>query len=171
MPALATRAVQYLRSLLSRALAAGGLGARVHPTAKEARRISCNGVEGALDPCEHRLPSAACPGSFICGACGCGDNRSVLVGGDVPPYEKLDYPHLVCPVRMPGFSNYRPQAGVSRPSRVAWIEERFGVEQLHDFARRQSSAFRLQQWLERGVRVLRQPWRIARRLRRAVSGR
>jgi hypothetical protein len=152
--------------MLSRILAKAGLRQRVSEAARSARALSCNGSPGELAPCELRAPSVKHPGSHFCGACGCGDKQSVLVAGELPAYEKLAYPYLVCPASMPGFSNYKAP-GVGRPvnPRTLYLEERFGVGRLVAFAEEQGRGFRLQLMLEQVIRVWRKPAGAVRRAR------
>ena len=41
--------------------------------------------------------------------------EDVFVAGDLPGFEKLDFPYVVCPASMPGFSNYLPSKYESSP--------------------------------------------------------
>lgn len=79
---------------------------------KKIRSISCHGDESlGIPPCPFRKPSALQDGRFYCGECGCGDRHATWLNSDDPEeYIKLDFPKLVCPLNMPGFSNYTPLA-------------------------------------------------------------
>jgi hypothetical protein len=160
------RAKSFLLSVLSRVLARAGLRQRVSDEARFARVLSCNGFPGELPPCEFRAPSARHPGSHFCGACGCGDRQSVLVAGELPAYEKLAYPYLVCPASMPGFSNYRaPVVGRPMNPRMLYLEERFAVDRLVAFTEEQGRGFRLQLLLRQAARAWHGPVVAARRVR------
>jgi hypothetical protein len=90
----------------------------------------------------------------------------VLVAGELPAYEKLAYPYLMCPASMPGFSNYRaPDAGRPRNPRMLLLEERLEVDRLIAFAEEQSRGFRLQLMLRQVARVSRGPRVAVRRVR------
>ena len=127
-PGLVAKGKSYLKSVLSRIITPTG---KVPAYIKEIRRMSCNGDDGAIAPCLFREESQKEPNSFVCGACGCGDRESVLVGGNVPRFEKLDYPFVSCPASMPGFSNYVPSAHEARPNEhKAEVEAKYGKETL-----------------------------------------
>jgi hypothetical protein len=100
---------------------------------KQLRTFSCHGdTNTKLPPCSERMNSEKFPGSFYCGACGCGDkemtllnNRKLENGQD--SYSKLDFPKVHCPLAMPGFTNYKPsESGVSENPRKIFIELTFG---------------------------------------------
>jgi hypothetical protein len=98
------------------------------------RDLSCHG-DGDLAPCSERKDSQKYPGSFYCGACGCGDKKMTqlvnLVINGKKEYSKIDYPKVSCPFKMPGFSDYVPsQEGVSENSRKKELEKRYGVEYI-----------------------------------------
>lgn len=102
---------------------------------KELRSLSCHGdPDRKLPPCSERMNSEKFPGSFYCGACGCGDkemtqlvSRKLESGED--SYCKLDFPRVHCPLTMPGFTNYKPsEAGVSDNPRKKFIELTFSVD-------------------------------------------
>lgn len=149
--------VSYSMAVASRLLGRLGHRDRVSAEARQVRSASCNGVPGELPPCPERSESRRFPGSYLCGACGCGDKQAVLVAGDLPAYAKLDYPFLVCPERMPGFSNYGSSMPASQPERRAALESRYGGERLHEMSAEQHRAFRAERMLQRLVRLRRQP--------------
>lgn len=98
------------------------------------RTISCHG-DSNLAPCSERRNSDKFPGSFYCGACGCGDKKMtqlINIGmNGKNEYSKLDYPKVSCPFKMPGFTDYIPsQDGVSENNRKKDIECRFGIEYI-----------------------------------------
>jgi len=75
------------------------------------RVLSCHGDDEVVS-CPYRKPSNVREGFFYCDACGCGDKpRAFLNNPDNPDaYTKLHYPWVSCPVRMPGFGDYKPYA-------------------------------------------------------------
>lgn len=169
-PGILRKARSYATSLLSRGLGVLGYAGKVEEEAKRTRKASCNGLEGSLSPCPHRAPSQKIPDSFYCGACGCGDKKAVLVAGNTPDYEKLDYPHLVCPVNMPGFSNYLPSTRDDvLDDRKVFIEQMHGVQRLVQMRDDQKRIFKIQQFIEMSYAVYRDPRKIGRGLRRAFT--
>ncbi len=96
----------FAMSLTSRGLT----NKKINRANKQLRVLSCFGnqhVGGELPPCEHLQSSEAGEGKYFCGDCGCGDKRSTWLMSDGNEYSKLDYPKLSCPLKMPGFSNYK----------------------------------------------------------------
>lgn len=79
---------------------------------KRIRSVSCHGDESlGIAPCPFRRNSNAEAGRFYCGECGCGDRQATWLNAKSPEdYTKLDFPKVVCPLQMPGFSNYTPSA-------------------------------------------------------------
>ena len=73
------------------------------------RHISCHGDEEVV-PCPYRSASNTREGAYFCTACGCGDKPRAFLNDpdDSGAYTKLDYPWVSCPVRMPGFGDYKP---------------------------------------------------------------
>lgn len=73
------------------------------------RVLSCHGDEEVV-PCPYRNPSNVREGFFYCNACGCGDKPRAFLNNPEDPeaYTKLHYPWVSCPVRMPGFGDYKP---------------------------------------------------------------
>ena len=134
----------YFKSLMSRLIVPMG---KVPASIKRTRKVSCNGDGFKIPPCSFRVPSTKQPRSFVCGACGCGDREGVLVDGNVPKFEKLDYPYVSCPASMPGFSNYLPAKDEDKPNpRKVAIEKKFGREALN---KEQGVQARLNQKLEK----------------------
>ena len=124
------KAASFGQSMVSR----GVSNKKAEPETKQLRSLSCHGDEN-LPPCSERKDSALFPGSFYCGACGCGDKKGTqlvnlsIEGGE--SYSKLDYPKVSCPLKMPGFSTYIPyEAGVSENPRKKEIENRHSVEYI-----------------------------------------
>jgi len=79
---------------------------------KRIRSVSCHGDQSlGIAPCPFRRNSNAEEGRFYCGECGCGDRQATWLNAKSPEdYTKLDFPKVVCPLQMPGFSNYTPSA-------------------------------------------------------------
>jgi len=73
------------------------------------RVLSCHGDEEVV-PCPYRSASNTREGAYFCTACGCGDKPRAFLNDpdDSGAYTKLDYPWVSCPVRMPGFGDYKP---------------------------------------------------------------
>ena len=97
-------ALSFGKALLSR----GFTGTKVDLTIKGTRHMSCFGetLEGTKvqEPC----PSLALSHDKVhhyCNACGCGDKGLTHLDPNPDGYSKLDYPHLECPRKRPGFSN------------------------------------------------------------------
>ena len=123
------KAKTFAQSMASK----GFSGTKSDKPEKDLRILSCHGSEGRkLPPCSERLNSEKFPGSFYCGACGCGDkemtqlmNRTLEDGSET--YSKLDFPKVHCPLKMPGFTNYvASEQGVSENRRKQFIELTFG---------------------------------------------
>ena len=123
-----TKAWQYADSLTSRGFA----NAKVSEDIRDIRSISCHGSEEAkIIPCEHRIPSNKYPKSTYCEACNCGDFMTTQLNNlDENHYSKLDYPRVICPKSMPGFTNYTPLTISENNPRKKLIEETFGVDYL-----------------------------------------
>tara|TARA_R110000851_G_C12993146_1_gene557559 strand:+ start:568 stop:1074 length:507 start_codon:yes stop_codon:yes gene_type:complete len=105
MPSKLTMIQSFARSLASRGLN----NKKIDIPTKQLRVLSCFGdasIGGSLGPCEHLTSSKNADGKFYCGGCGCGDKKSTWLQAESEGYSKLDYPSLVCPLYMPGFSNY-----------------------------------------------------------------
>lgn len=76
---------------------------------KQLRTLSCFGdkmIGGQLESCEH-LSQSKTKGKYYCAGCGCGDRKATWLQSNGDDYSKLDYPTLTCPLKMPGFSNYK----------------------------------------------------------------
>lgn len=148
------KAKSFTKSMLSRGLGLIEHSRRASSEIKAIRQVSCNGQEERFPPCEHRQPSQNHPGSYICGACGCGDRQAVLIGGRVPAYSKLDYPYLSCPIYMPGFSNYVPSGQDEESNeRKVHLELKYGVERLNAIARGQKRGFFIESWRRKARKV------------------
>jgi len=106
------------------------------------RRMSCHGDDNIkLPPCSERKDSVKYPGSYYCGACGCGDKAhtqliNVKDAEGNEKYSKLDYPKVTCPLKMPGFTNYQQtEEGVSENPRKMFIEMTIGTNHIKDLSR------------------------------------
>lgn len=152
-PGFARKAKSFGKALLSRYM---GYNARASVEVTAVRDLSCNGDGGTLLPCPNRVESTKFPGSYVCGACGCGDRRAVLIyGDDVPAYNKLMYPYLSCPINMPGFSNYVPSPETEvQNERREWIEAITDVPHLKRMAIEQQRSFRIDQFVLKARRSL-----------------
>jgi hypothetical protein len=124
------KAKSFGQSMVSRGLN----NKKCKPETKELRHLSCHG-DATLSPCSERKESSLFPGSFYCGACGCGDKKgtqlvNITVQG-TENYSKLDYPVVSCPLKMPGFKTYvSSETGVSENNRKKEIENRFTIEYI-----------------------------------------
>ena len=95
----------FLRSSWSK----GFTGKRTDDKTKYLRTVSCHGdVSLDISPCEWRRESEHAEGIYFCGRCGCGDKPKTWLNGPEGEYTKLDYPQVVCPLQMPGFTNHKP---------------------------------------------------------------
>jgi hypothetical protein len=81
---------------------------RADEETKLKRIISCHGDANAgIPPCPYRGDSKAEEGRYYCLECGCGDRQATWLNAKTPDdYTKLDFPRVVCPLQMPGFTNY-----------------------------------------------------------------
>jgi hypothetical protein len=132
---LVNKAVSFGRAIASK----GITNKKAESKTLELRKMSCHGDSTKnLPPCSERKDSEKFPGSFYCGACGCGDKaHTQLVNGKNPDgsekYSKLDYPKVTCPLKMPGFVNYvESQTGVSENPRKLFIEMTIGVSEIKE---------------------------------------
>lgn len=73
------------------------------------RVLSCHGDDEMVS-CPYRSASNTREGAYFCTACGCGDKPAAFLNDpdNSDTYTKLDYPWVSCPVRMPGFGDYKP---------------------------------------------------------------
>jgi len=130
-PSFLQKAATFADSIVSK----GVSNSRAKAQEKQLRSFSCHGDDNLkVPPCSERLNSEKFPGSFYCGACGCGDkemtllnNRKLDNGQD--SYCKLDFPKVHCPLTMPGFTNYEPsESVVSENPRKQFIELTFSLD-------------------------------------------
>ena len=95
---------------------------------KKVRLASCHGsAADGIAPCQYRKNSSAEEGRFYCGECGCGDRKATWLNAKTPEdYTKLDFPRVVCPLNMPGFTNYTPsdQETVERSMKYDFTRKR-----------------------------------------------
>ena len=72
------------------------------------RQLSCHG-NAEIPACPYRGNSAVREGFYYCTACGCGDKPHTWLNNpeDSESYTKLHYPWVSCPVRNPGFGDYK----------------------------------------------------------------
>jgi len=114
----------FSKSIVSRGLD----NQKINKPTKQLRVLSCFGnkhLGGELPPCEF-LKDSETTGKHFCGGCGCGDKPHTWLTIEGQEYSKLDYPKLVCPLKMPGFSNYEsstPDEAVSPITRRFYIEQ------------------------------------------------
>lgn len=75
------------------------------------RVLSCHGDDEMVS-CPYRSASNVREGAYFCTACGCGDKPAAFLNDpdNSDTYTKLDYPWVSCPVRMPGFGDYKPSS-------------------------------------------------------------
>lgn len=102
------------------------------------RVLSCHG-SNELPPCPYRKDSEKFKGSYYCGGCGCGDKQMTQltyteVNGKMTEYNKLDYPKVTCPLKMPGFTDYKSCAEDPSTSntRKQFIEFKEGVDYIKE---------------------------------------
>jgi len=129
------KAATFTQSVASRGLNnRKAEGATIH-----LRQLSCHGDPSKkLTPCSERKDSEKFPGSYYCGACGCGDKELTqlvtrkLDNGE-NSYYKLEFPKVHCPLMMPGFTNYVPTTpGVSENPRKKYIEFTNDIEYIRE---------------------------------------
>ena len=129
------KAATFTQSVTSRGLN----NRKAEPATIHLRQLSCHGDDSKkFPPCSERKNSEKFPGSFYCGACGCGDKEltqlsSRKLDNDENSYFKLEFPKVHCPLMMPGFTNYVPtQAGVSENARKKYIEFTNDIEYIRE---------------------------------------
>ena len=114
----------------SKAIVSRGISdQKINKPTKQLRGLSCFGnkhLGGELPPCEF-LKDSETPGKKFCGGCGCGDKPHTWLTIEGQEYSKLDYPKLVCPLKMPGFSNYESS---SPGEEISPITRRYYIEQI-----------------------------------------
>ncbi len=115
----------YLRSKWSKGLS----GNRADVTTKDIRLLSCFGDSTGISVCPGLRPSEKKRGKFICGECGCGDKSDTILNTNDGEYGKLDHPYVVCPRKMPGFSNYETD---KKDERKVLIEVSIGADILRN---------------------------------------
>jgi hypothetical protein len=124
-----SRKIGMIQSFATALTSRGLSNNKVNKPTKQLRVLSCFGnkhLGGELPPCEH-LKESSTPGKHFCGGCGCGDKPHTWLMSEGQEYSKLDYPKLVCPLNMPGFTNYQP----SKPDEAQEpITRRYYIENL-----------------------------------------
>ena len=101
---------------MAKAYASKGLsGKRANEEVVEIRSMSCHGMKDiGLAPCEFRGTSEENEGRHYCLECGCGDRQATWLNAlNEDDYTKLHFPNVVCPLNMPGFTNYTPLSAES----------------------------------------------------------
>jgi hypothetical protein len=88
---------------------------------KKLRHVSCFGLD-EIKSCPKLIKSTKSD-FYYCGGCGCGDHPHTWLEKNLGEYSKLDYPHLTCPLKMPGFSNYDPNNPLEDFDRKKQIEQ------------------------------------------------
>lgn len=131
------KAANFMDSMMSRGFA----GMVVDENIRDIRSISCHGSEElSIPPCESRVDSKNFDKSYYCGACNCGDHsHTQLIKIHVGHYSKLDYPRIICPLKMPGFNNYVPLTISENNPRKKLIEDIFGIDYLTDLTRKKEN--------------------------------
>ena len=96
------------KSMASSYISRGLTNKEAPPEAVELRQMSCHGLEDiGLSPCQFRKESEQEAGRYMCTECGCGDRKQTWLNSNDPDeYTKLHFPKVVCPLNMPGFTNY-----------------------------------------------------------------
>jgi hypothetical protein len=69
------------------------------------------------------------PTKKYCGGCGCGDRKGTWLIAEPKEYSKLDYPKVVCPLNMPGFTNYEESSPDEAESPIT---RRYFIEQMSE---------------------------------------
>ena len=94
---------------MAKSYASKGLsGKRADEDIVEIRSMSCHGLGDInLPPCEFRGTSEENEGRHYCLECGCGDRQATWLNAlNEDDYTKLHFPSVVCPLNMPGFTNF-----------------------------------------------------------------
>lgn len=133
-PNLVNKASSFAKSMASRGLKNNRASERTIAL----RVLSCHG-NNELPPCPYRKDSEKFKGSYYCGACGCGDKQItqltyIEVKGKMTDYNKLDYPKVTCPLKMPGFTDYKTsqEDPPTSNSRKQFIEFREGIDYIKE---------------------------------------
>ena len=116
-------AKNFAQAIISR----GVNNKKVDETTKRLRVLSCLGDGGDLIPCEYLRTSQKDPTKKYCGGCGCGDRKGTWLIAEPKEYSKLDYPKVVCPLNMPGFTNYEESSPDEAKSPIT---RRYFIEQM-----------------------------------------
>jgi hypothetical protein len=126
--------VGMAKSFASSVVSRGIANKKTDKLTKQLRVISCFGNEhlgGELPPCEH-LKNSKTEGKYVCGGCGCGDKKNTWLLSEEEEYSKLDYPKLTCPLKMPGFSNYKEDDSSEETEQITrkYYIEKLDVEDI-----------------------------------------
>ena len=92
----------------TKAIASRATKGKASDSIVELRQLSCHG-NSEIPPCPYRGDSAVREGFYFCTACGCGDKPMTWLNDleGEGSYTKLHYPWVSCPVRNPGFGDYK----------------------------------------------------------------
>tara|TARA_R110001592_G_scaffold300142_1_gene571269 strand:+ start:332 stop:985 length:654 start_codon:yes stop_codon:yes gene_type:complete len=106
LPSFGQKVKNFTKAMTSRAVKG-----RVEDAILELRVLSCHGND-EIPPCPYRGDSNVRDGFHFCTACGCGDKPHTWLNNPEDPnaYTKLHYPWVSCPIRNPGFGDYKPHA-------------------------------------------------------------
>lgn len=112
-----TKIMSFAMAIASRGLA----NSKIDLPTKKLRYVSCFGHDD-ISPCSNLTKSSKSE-YYYCSGCGCGDSESTWLQRAEGDYSKLDYPALNCPMSMPGFTNYDPNAPNESLVRKKQIEQ------------------------------------------------
>ena len=92
----------------TKAIASRATKGKASDSIVELRQLSCHGNK-EIPPCPYRGDSVVREGYHFCTACGCGDKPMTWLNDpfDEGSYTKLHYPWVSCPVRNPGFGDFK----------------------------------------------------------------
>jgi len=99
--------LQKAKNMAASYISKGFSGKRAEPEVIEVRTMSCHGLDDiGLAPCEFRGNSET-EGRYMCLECGCGDREATWLNKlSEDEYSKLEFPNVMCPLNMPGFTNH-----------------------------------------------------------------
>jgi len=101
--------LQKAKNLAKSYASKGFSGKKADEETVELRNMSCHGLSDiGLAPCEFRGTSEENAGRHYCLECGCGDRQATWLNAlEDGEYTKLHFPKVSCPLKMPGFSDYK----------------------------------------------------------------